>query len=223
MFSLAIDTSTEKGFIIFMENEHILFQKMFPFGLNNSKYLLPEMEAALKQMPRDLKDIDFIAVGIGPGSYTGIRVGVIVAKTMAFALNKPLVTFCSLQSFVPNGEESYAAVLDAKIGGAYVLKGGETNPLVMPLNQIGEYLKDIKTLITPNALILKPKLASLYPSNPWAWQESDPNPLYIGKLTVKKFQKGEFSDGKQLELLYLRKTQAEIEKEEKTVNKHYPQ
>ena len=125
MLSLIIDTSTERGCAVFFDGHEILFQGNFPFGLNNSKYLLPEIERGFKILGRSPDDLDCVAVGIGPGSYTGIRVGVMVAKTLVFALNKPLITFCSLEAFLPAQKVPYAVILDAKIGGAYVWKGAK--------------------------------------------------------------------------------------------------
>lgn len=57
--------------------------------------------------------IDFISVGIGPGSYTGIRVGAAIAQALAYGWNLPLFSFCSLLSFVPEEQISFAVVLDS--------------------------------------------------------------------------------------------------------------
>lgn len=220
MFSLVIDTSTERGFAAFFNGHEAVFQGHFPFGLNNSKYLLPEIDRGFKTLGRTPQELDYIAVGIGPGSYTGIRVGVITAKTLVFALKKPLVAFCSLEAFIPSKEGSYAIILDAKIGGAYVLKGiahdkdfkTEEHPQIVPLSDLGAYLSDVDILVSPNMSVIKPKIEDLYPERAWVWEEWEPHALHLNHLTAAKFAKGEYSDGSHLELLYLRKTQAEIER-----------
>lgn len=211
MFSLIIDTSTEKGCLAFFDGQQVLFQGQFPFGLNHSKYLLSEMDRGLKNLGRSAQELDYIAVGIGPGSYTGMRVGVITAKSLVFALNKPLVTFCSLEAFLPKQKGTFAAILDAKIGGAYVLKDKDKQPQIISLSNLGAYLSDVKILVTPNMSVIKKKVEELYPKNSWVWEEGDPQPLHLCQLSAEKFARGDYSDGKHVELLYLRKTQAELE------------
>jgi tRNA threonylcarbamoyladenosine biosynthesis protein TsaB len=213
MFSLVIDTCTERGCAAFYDGNQVLFQGQFPFGLNNSKYLLPEIDRGFKTLGKSVDDLDYVAVGVGPGSYTGIRVGVITAKTIAFAAQKPLVTFCSLEAFQPTQEGSFAAILDAKIGGAYVLKRKENSPRIMPLNDLAQYLQDVRILVTPNAAVIKKKIDDLYQKNSWIWEEVDPNALHLCQLSAQRFAERDVTDSRQVELLYLRKTQAEIEKE----------
>lgn len=221
MRSLIIDTSTERGCAAFFEDQKKHFACELPSGLNNSKYLLPEIHRALKSLNWSLQDLDFIAVGVGPGSYTGIRVGVMVAKSMAFALKKPLVSFCSLEGFLPSQDGPFAAIIDARIGGAYLLKGVaskgggkfEGKAQIVELHQLEHLLKDVKYLVTPQASLIKKKLNELYPEREWIWEEKDPNLFYLNDLATSKYVKGEFGDGRHVELLYLRKTQAELEKE----------
>lgn len=214
MLSLIIDTSTERECAAFFDGHEILFQGLFPFGLNSSKYLLPEIERGFNTLGKTAHDLDYVAVGIGPGSYTGIRVGAMVAKTLVYAVKKPLVTFCSLEAFLPSKTGSFAVLLDAKIGGAYVMKGvkgkAPQEPKILPLNDLGEYLSDVKILVTPNMSVIKQKIEDLYPDNTWIWEEKSPDILHLGHLTSDKFAKGDYSDN--VELLYLRKTQAEMEK-----------
>lgn len=216
MLSLVIDTSTERGFLAFCKDENILFQALFPKGLNNSKFLLPELQRGFKELKLSPKDLSFVAVGIGPGSYTGIRIGVMVAKSIAYACQIPMVTFSGLESFTSSTDSSFAVILDAKIGGAYVLKHGEDNPQLVSLEKLGDYLKNIYTLVTPNQEVIRNKLMKLYPSQNWFWEENEPNIQWVCQIVSNKFTQGKHSDGRHVELLYLRKTQAEIEKDQNT-------
>lgn len=214
MLSLLMDTSTERGCLAFFEREEMIFQGQLPYGLNNSKYLLPEIERGFKTLGKTPQDLNYVSLGIGPGSYTGIRVAAMVAKTLVFALKKPLITFCSMESFLPSKEGSFAVILDAKIGGAYVMKGQPpANPEIMALNELGDYLKDVHILVSPNISRIRPKLEEFYPLHSWIWEETEVNLAHLGSLTYTKFKKGDYSDGRELKLLYLRKTQAEMEKE----------
>ncbi|KIC74134.1 Uncharacterized protein YdiC [Neochlamydia sp. EPS4] len=221
MFSLVIDTSSERGCAAFFDGIEVIFQGNFPFGLNSSQSLLPEIERGLKCLGRKAADLSYVAVGIGPGSYTGIRVGVVVAKAVAFSLRKPLVTFCSLEGFLPSQEGSYAVLFDAKIGGVYVLKGqasqgayqSEGKVQLLPLSEVGVYLQNVNNLLTPNSLLLKQKIENMYPNQQWTWEEKGPDALYLSRLSEDKWRRGEIMQKEPLEILYLRKTQAEIEKE----------
>lgn len=221
MLSLLIDTSTERGIVAIFKQEIPLFLAELPFGYQNSKYLLPTLEKGMQQAELNLKQLAFISVGIGPGSYTGIRVGVMVAKTLSFAWKIPLVGICSLEGFIPNREGAFASVIDAKMGGLYLMKGRKINqtiewtssPQVKAIEQAGNALADVETLVTPYSKRVQPLLQQAFPKAMWQWQESPPNAVSLIQSALRKFHRGEISNNTQLELLYLRKTQAEIEKE----------
>ena len=86
-----------------------------------SKFLGKEVQDILQQHPSF--HADFVAVGTGPGSYTGIRVGAAMAKALAFGWQVPLIGFCSLQAFTPSQMGPFAILLDARMGGIYCLAG----------------------------------------------------------------------------------------------------
>lgn len=221
MLTLIIETSTERGIVsIFRDDKEIFFAEL-PFGYNNSKFLLPQIDEALKKTDIKASDLTQIVVGIGPGSYTGIRVGVIIAKTMSYPFKLPLIGICSLQSFLPSTQSSFAVLIDAKIGGVYLTKGHFQNgklhytiaPNIFPLDKVAEELTDTEILVTPYKEILKPKIEAIYPNEKWEWQERGPSSTQMHRLALEKFANKEFTTECQLELLYLRKTQAEIEKD----------
>ena len=86
---LLIETSTERGLIAIGSKNQILFEKALPFGFNNSTHLIPTIDEALSKLQIKISDLQGIAVGIGPGSYTGIRIGAAAAKTLSFACRLP--------------------------------------------------------------------------------------------------------------------------------------
>ena len=138
-----------------------------------SQSLLPAVERALKG-----EEIDFIAIGVGPGSFTGTRVGVMTAKSLSFARNIPLVPFCSLKRYIPDAEGPFTITTDAKSQGFYTLKGerdGELLSFESPLLQ----REDHNT--APNLL----NLTSLAP------------------LLLKKFEAGETRCHSEIEVTYL--------------------
>lgn len=91
-------------------------------GQNTSSKLMPIVEEAFKKSGITPKDIDKIFVVNGPGSFTGIRVGLTVCKTMAWALKIPIVTISSLEAMASGYDEQVISLIDARRG--YVYAGG---------------------------------------------------------------------------------------------------
>jgi tRNA threonylcarbamoyladenosine biosynthesis protein TsaB len=93
---LLIDTSQEKFIIGLFKNIQIISWNARVHDNHLSKVLIP----SLQTLP--LNELDYIAVGTGPGSFTGTRIGVAVAKSLSFALNIPLLDFSSPLAFIPD-------------------------------------------------------------------------------------------------------------------------
>lgn len=221
MAILLIETATERGLIAIFEGSKLLFESQLPFGYQQSKYLMPEIERGFKETGLIPKEIQAIGVGIGPGSYTGMRIGAAAAKALAFALEIPLIGVSSLQAFVPqNYEGSFTAIIDAKIGGAYLLKGQRHNgkidyvyePVVCPLDALSQHEQVTDLFVTPNEKMLKKKIAEIAPDLTVTWQENQPDAKEFAARVQEKIHSSNYSH-KNLELLYLRKTEAEREKE----------
>lgn len=219
---LVLDTSTERGFVAFIENETVKASIELPFGYNQSKYLIPSIQELTQQYSLGSNKIDCIGVGIGPGSYTGIRIGAAAAKSLAYGWSCPLVGVSTLMAFTPKDVNvPFAAIFDAKIGGAYMIRGQAKNgiiqydrePQAYPLLDLGDKLHGVEILVTPSQKALKQKLDTLYPSNHWLWEENSPSITEFGLRVAEKFHQGDLSRDGQLELLYLRKTEAELERE----------
>jgi len=88
---LGIETSGNVGGVAICEDKHVIITKGFGAGMQHGKELIPAIRTTLHEIGWKSGDIDLIAVDVGPGSYTGLRVGVTCAKTMAYALNKPVI------------------------------------------------------------------------------------------------------------------------------------
>lgn len=117
---LIIDTSGPDSFVSLYDESNLNTELLPP--LKQSQTLLPTIQKLL-----DGQTIDFIAVGIGPGSFTGTRVGVITAKTLAFAKNLPLLPFCSLKIYTPDVKGPFSLFTDAKSSGIFTLEGVRTS------------------------------------------------------------------------------------------------
>lgn len=217
MLSLLIETSTERGMTAILDKTQIVFHSPLPLGYQNSTHLLPEIEKGLKKLSLTLAEFTYIAVGIGPGSYTGIRIGATVAKSLAFPHRIPLIGISTLQTFVPDTEGEFAVLIDAKISGVYFIRGSKQGkeisyrsaPEVVSLEDVGSKLEGVSIIVTPQSERLRAKIDKLNFGLPWEWQERGPDPEHMGLLVQSKYDKKEYTTEGVIELQYLRKTQAE--------------
>lgn len=117
MNTLILDSASKYLYIAIVNNDEIIYSSFIEGKNNHSDNLLPTLEEALKNLNMKLKDINKIVVGIGPGSYTGLRVGVTVGKMLAWTLGVPLFKASSLDilsSGCINEDGIYAITMHAK-------------------------------------------------------------------------------------------------------------
>lgn len=103
---LALDTSTATLAVAVTENNKLLHEINASGERNHSVHLLPLIEQALKESGTDGSTLSGISVGIGPGSYTGTRIAVSAAKTLAWAWKVPVAGISSLHALAWGGYES---------------------------------------------------------------------------------------------------------------------
>jgi tRNA threonylcarbamoyladenosine biosynthesis protein TsaB len=95
---LAIDTSTSSMTVAVMRDSQLLGGVASRAERNHSLYLVPQVQQLLGELGLSPRDLEAFAVGVGPGSYTGVRIGITVAKTMAWALGRPVIGVSSLEA-----------------------------------------------------------------------------------------------------------------------------
>lgn len=103
MYTLAIDSSNLVMSVAVAAADRVLGELTTNSRKNHSERLLPAIAALLRDVGLSAGDLDRIAVAQGPGSYTGLRIGVTVAKTLAWTLKKELVGVSSLEIVAQNG------------------------------------------------------------------------------------------------------------------------
>ncbi|MBI4125482.1 MAG: tRNA (adenosine(37)-N6)-threonylcarbamoyltransferase complex dimerization subunit type 1 TsaB [Deltaproteobacteria bacterium] len=228
---LAVDTSTKMGSVALTENESLIAQLQLNVEVTHTERLLPAVETLLNQTGLTLEKVDGLALAIGPGSFTGLRVGLATMKGFAQARGLPLVGVSSLLALACNGwmsERPVAACLDAHRGEVYAaVYSGDTT-----LNSKGtkccvpeqavkpellcNTLKDIGPcwLIGDGAIryrqLFKDKLgeAALFAPEPLMRLEAK----WVAHLALPRLQKGEGRNWEDLSPNYLRLSDAELKK-----------
>lgn len=102
MTLLGIDTSGKTASVAVCTENAVLAQNSVYTKLTHSQIILPICRGVLKSAGLTLNDIDGIAAAAGPGSYTGLRIGIAAVKAMCFALNKPCIGISTLEALAHN-------------------------------------------------------------------------------------------------------------------------
>lgn len=122
MILLAIDTSTDHAVLALRNRNGDVIQTTTLAGRQHGRELIPQMKAMLASAAIESREIEAIAVGLGPGSYTGTRVGVTAAKTLAYATGATLIGLNSLLAIgrnAPGDALRVSVVADAQRGEVY--------------------------------------------------------------------------------------------------------
>ena len=157
---LSVDSSAKACSAAILEDDKILGSFFINTALTHSQTLVPMIDAVVKNTSTDLNTIDAFAVSAGPGSFTGVRIGVAAIKGLAMPLNKPCISVSTLESMPYNiiSENCIAVcVMDARCSQVYnalfEIKNGEVQRLcedrALSIDDLAEDLKQYK-----NKLIL---------------------------------------------------------------------
>ncbi len=114
---LAIDTSTATGRIAIAAGETVIFAREFTSQRSHNSQIFSPLESALSACNRAL---DLVAVGTGPGSYTGVRIGIATGIGIAMALNLPVIGIPSACAAAADKSRSYTLIGDARRGATFI-------------------------------------------------------------------------------------------------------
>lgn len=141
MITLAFDTCLDKMYAVLKKDGKILSSEIIENHDNkyHSAFLISTLQEIMSKNSIEPKDVDLIAVNIGPGSFTGIRACVTVARVMAQQLNCKATGVSSLEILAKNVEKNPLVALDARKNSAYLYVDGEIKGAVQ--------LEEVKKLI----------------------------------------------------------------------------
>lgn len=118
---LAVDTAGKTLGVALMQDEHLLYECSLDAGHTHSETLMPLVDHCLRLCGMKCADIDLYAVNAGPGSFTGLRIGLAAVKGLAFAHNTPCAPVSTLEAlaYAHSGEGTVVCALDARRAQVY--------------------------------------------------------------------------------------------------------
>jgi tRNA threonylcarbamoyladenosine biosynthesis protein TsaB len=217
MLILALDTATERGSLALVAGDRLLMEYTLESQGTYLARLLPGVEALLAQTGRQLAQVAAVAVSLGPGNFTGLRIGLATAKTLAWSLKRPLAAVPTMEVLAaqfPHHPQPIGVVMDAKRGEVFwgrfrcpeaeprTLEGPERLPaaalaprLTPPLTLTGPGLASYPEIFTPE----------LFPEIAWAPPEMRlPRAPTLARLARRRLEQGLTADPATLVPTYLR-------------------
>ncbi len=233
MLLLAFETSAKAASVALFDGDKLLAEAYQNTGLTHSQTLMVMAEDMIKTCGYTPQDITHVAVAAGPGSFTGVRIGVAAAKGFAWGADLPCYGVSTLESMALGlgaYEGIVCCVMDARRAQVYnalfEAKNGQltrlTEDRAISLEELGEELKKFEkpiflvgdgSILTYNTL--KNTVSLVLPPESRMHQRA----VGVGLLALQKIALGEPGDGAALTPNYLRLSQAERERNEREAKK----
>lgn len=223
---LGIETAVEHVGVALGDHSRIHGSVSVASDRRHAESLTPMIQFLMQQVGIEMVDLSAIAVDVGPGLFTGMRVGIASAHTMAWALDLPVVPVCSLDALAMNADWSdlpVAAALDARRGEIYWAlyrmrgPGGEpqriTEPVVSPPEELAIHLADRAEQVQCVGSGFE-RFRDLFSENPWT-QLNDvshafPSAEKVVTLASHLLARDETISADNVAAMYLRAPDAEI-------------
>ncbi|MBR2465876.1 MAG: tRNA (adenosine(37)-N6)-threonylcarbamoyltransferase complex dimerization subunit type 1 TsaB [Clostridia bacterium] len=231
MIIMAFDSTAKSASVSVLDGERVLAVYNVDNGLTQSELLLPMAEDILKSLKLKFSDVGLFACSVGPGSFTGVRIGVSLVKGLAFGRNVPCAAVSTLEALAENlnGLKGLIVpVMDARRGQVYgaIYESSENglNCLVpdgaFAISELADMLRDFSGmpiyLVGDGYEVAKRGLSELGINT-----ESTPellvleNAASVGKIALRKYERGECTTDLEIAPTYLRMPQAERERLER--------
>ena len=216
---LYIETATDVCSVALSKGSEIIGLKEEAGGNNHAKHLLPFVDEVLKQAGVSMTEINGVAVSIGPGSYTGLRIGVSTAKGIAYTAGIPVMAVSTLESIAQGAKMLWSGTLtetvqiipmiDARRMEVFTTRYDfDMNPLEEVASKIidettfAELLSKEKVLFCGNGMPKCRELLSTFPNACFA--EAPISAKNMLPAALRKWQKQEFEDVAYFEPFYLK-------------------
>ena len=227
---LGIDTSGMVASVAVMEDDILIGEYTLNYKKTHSQTLMPMLDELTKALELDLSTIDAIAVAVGPGSFTGLRIGAAAVKGLAMALDKPVIEISTLEGLAYScceSEKVVCPILDARrkqtYAAGYEFDTVAKEVIAQDALAIEDFIEKVNAY-GKNALFLgdgvpvfKEDIEKLC-TVPFSFAKPGQNrqsASSVLRAAKDKFDKGDLKQGDELRLNYLRVSQAERERAEK--------
>lgn len=215
---LALDTSTPRSALAIERHDGERFAILGDASRRHGRELLPMIRDLLSRAELRATDLAAIGVGVGPGSYTGLRVGVTLAKTLAYATGAVLIGFDSLEFYgrsAPRMPGRIMVLSDAQRGDFHMaefVRAGEDEALermsatsVRSRAEVAERLDAPVTVVGPGLSRWDPP----WPTGATPLADIEPDPRLLLDMLRESLAAGRSDDPWTLEPVYLRRSAAE--------------
>ena len=227
MSILSVDTSSQVSSVAVLSAERVAAEISMQGALMHSETLMPHIETALRMARVKKEELEGIAVSIGPGSFTGLRIGLASAKMMAYALHIPLIAVPTLEAlahhYICEGVR-LAAMMDAQKGNVYVQEftwraDGDALTLheesllaILPLAEVIVGLSGTEQPVLLFGDAMQKKTALALPTNVRLApiHARMPRAACVGLAALTRLARGEMDDPVTAAPLYLRRSEAEV-------------
>ena len=221
---LAIDTSSKICSVSILEDNNVIIEKHNDDEKTHSQKLMPLIDELLKEANLTLDNIDLLACSQGPGSFTGIRIGISTVKAFADVKNIPIIGVTSLESLAYNinTEGLIATLIDAKHDNVYFalyeLKDNKYTTVIDPISDtITNVIQSLKnyndkiTFVGDGSEVHKDLLSNEFSNCTFASSEQNvQTSISIGKCAYNKYNSNDYTKVYSVSPIYLKKSQAEI-------------
>jgi tRNA threonylcarbamoyladenosine biosynthesis protein TsaB len=169
---LGIDTSSRFLSIALSKDEDILREENYLLDRRHSGFLIPKIKDMLDKLGFIIDDVDAFVIGLGPGSFTGLRIGVSTAKGFGIATKKPCIGVASIDALALNADgidRLIVPIIDAKRGNVYSSiyerKGNKiirvSEYLLLPIEKLVKKLKGDAVFLGDAISLYKEKIKTL--------------------------------------------------------------
>ena len=225
---LALETSTKVGSVAISEDEHLIAEYTLNVISTHSERLLPSIDQILRDSKLSIREIDGFAISLGPGSFTGLRIGISTVKGLALAAEKGVVGVPTLDVLAHNLMFTRLLVcplLDARKGEVYtaLYQGDESGKLEKLTPDLALKPEELLTRIKEPVIFLGDGVET-YRDTLRSGQDNclfapaylnQPRASVLAKLGLEKFRQGHIFKEDEIQPLYCRLAEAEIAWKEK--------
>lgn len=221
---LSISTSSNICSVAILDDKNVILCKNIDDKNTHSEKLMPLIDSTLNECNLHLKDIDLLACSVGPGSFTGIRIGIATLKAFYDATSIPVIGVTSLEGLAYNIQQTgfICSLIDAKHNNVYCsIFKFENNKYILQDDYLSDNIENILpilkkyndkiTFIGDGSVIYK-SLIENYLSNSACFADENlnkENAISIGLAAFDKYNSGYIGTSSDLSPIYLKKSQAE--------------